>query len=811
MLSDLKFAIRSLLKTPGFAGVSVLILMLGIGAVTAVFSAVEAVLLRPLPFSRPSELYVVESAATTEAGLFAVPEFCAYRDQNHVWQGLAAITNFNTTLVDHGEAQFVQGIKISGTGFQMLGMRPVLGRLLVPDDDRPGAPQVAVIGAGLWQRSYGGKADVLGRTISVNGETRVIVGVSPADFILPIIGFHNEISVPIQTESDPVRHLHGSLHYLRVIGRLPAAISPAQGTADLQSVLQDLRRRFPAAYAGSGETHVSPLTEGIVGDSRPMLLTLLGVVGGLLLLASTNLAGLHLVRAIGRQREFAVRTALGASRARLIRLVIAESFVLAVVGGACGLVLADWGVHSLLSLIPADLPRGQEIRLNGTIFAFSAAISLAFGLAPGLAPIWLVARSDLRGAMAAGGRGSTGGQRQVRHWLASIQVALALALLACTALFVRSFWAASTQRLGFDASPRVLSLRLSLPTAGYADRAALARHYERLHDRLSRIPGVESVAATSLLPLAAGLATVQFSVTGQPVPREGDIPSANFRAISPDYLATLRVPLLAGRPFTERDDATRPLVVLVGATLANTFFPRHDAIGQRLQIQDTASGFRTAQIVGIVGDVKQGKVEDAPTFDLWLPYRQIDPVAVPWIRLRTYWVLRAGASWPVSEADLRRAIRAEDPGIAIASIHTLDQVAAGAVATRRFTVIIVGFFAATAVVLTIAGIYSVIAFGVAQRTREIGVRLALGAQAEEIFRLILREGWGIVLFGAPLGIAASLVLSQLISAQLYGVSPADPLALGAAVLLISAIAFIAGLIPARRAARVNPIEALRSN
>jgi putative ABC transport system permease protein len=809
MFFDLKYAIRSLFRSPGFTAVSVLILALGIGAITAVFSAVETVLLHPLPYSRPAELYCVHSATVNQVGLFSIPEYCTYRDQNRSFDGLAAVGSFSTNLMDHGEAQFIQGQRVSANLFDLLGARPAAGRLLVADDDRPGAARVAVISEGLWQRSFGGRADVVGRTVSIDGRSYDIVGVLPPGFILPIIGFHNDVCVPLQADADPMRYVHGSLNFLRVIGRVRPGMSQAQVLADMSGILKDLRLRYPKEYGGSGDNQLIPLTTQIVGDSRPMLLTLFGLVLALLLLAATNLAGLHVVRAIGRHHDFALRTALGASRGRLMRLVIAECLVLSVVGGLGGLVLADWGLKSLLSFVPADLPRGHDLGFNGSIFAFAAAVSLGFGLAPALAPVWLVSRVDLRGAIASGGPRTAGGQRRFRNFLASTQVALALALLACTALFLRSFWAVGAQRLGFEAT-HALTVRLTLPEAGYKDTDSLFRHYERLQARLVSIPGVTNVGATSLLPLVPGLANAQFKVPGRPPVPDADLPSANYRLVTPGFFAAMRIPLVQGRTFTEHDDREHPLALVISASMARAVFPHDDAIGQRLDIQDTATGYRTAQIVGVVGDVKEGKIEDAPAFEMYVPYRQMDPVAVLWLRYRTFWIFRGSLPPAAMESALRREIHAEDASIAISSVRTLEQVTDSALSARKFTLLIVGFFAATALILTIAGIYSVIAFGVAQRTREIGVRLALGAKAEQIFGLIIGEGLAIVGFGAPVGILASLLLSQLIAAQLYGVSPRDPWALAAAILMIAIVAFLACWLPARRASRVDPIVALRT-
>ncbi|HZZ18283.1 MAG TPA: ABC transporter permease [Opitutaceae bacterium] len=809
MISELRLAARSLLRTPGFTAISVLILAIGIGAVTAVFSAVEAVLLHPLPYSKPSELYCLQSAAFEQVGLFSLPEFCAYRDQNRTFKGIAAASTMSTNLVDEGEAQFVQGLKISAGAFDLLGTKATLGRLLLPSDDLPGAPRVGVISVSLWQRSFGGRADIIGRMVTINGNPCQIVGVLPAGFILPLTSFRNDVCIPLQADSDPARYVQGSLHFLRVFGRLAPGVTPAQALSDMAVIWKGLRTQYPSDYSGNGTNRLPGLAEQIVGDSRPMLLTLFGLVAALLLLASTNLAGLHLVRAISRQHDFALRTALGASRFRLMRAAVAESVVLAVVGGVAGLLIASWGLRSLISFLPANLPRAGDLQINGAIFAFAALVSLFFGLAPAFAPIWLATRVDLRSALAAGGRRTAGGPQRIRHLLASVQVALALALLVCTALFLRSFWAVSAQDLGFKAA-NTLTVRLSLPEVGYKDAARLTRLYDRLHPRLLSVPGVESVAATSLLPLVPGLATTQFFVTGKAPSQISEAPSANYRLVTPTFFDTMGIPLLQGRAFTDKDDVTHPLVVVIGAAIADAMFPNHDAVGQRIDIQDTAAGFRTATIVGISGNVKQTNIEDAATFDLYVPYRQMDPIAVAWLRYRTFWVLRGSAPAAALESALRREVHAEDSSIALSSVQTLAQVDEAALASRRFTLLIVGFFAASALLLTIAGIYSVIAFGVAQRTREIGVRIALGAKAQQVFGLVLFEGLVIVAIGAPAGLLASLGLSRLIAAQLYGVSPHDPLAMTAAVVMIVFVAFAACWFPARRASRVDPMVALRA-
>jgi putative ABC transport system permease protein len=812
MLSDFKFGLRALLSAPGFAFAAVLILALGIGANTAVFSVVDAALLRPLPYSHPENLYAIGSSAQSQFGFFNIPEFCDYRDRNRSFQGLAAVGTFNTSLVDQGEAQFVQGLRVSAGLFPMLGARPEAGRLLVPDDDRAGAPRVAVIGYGLWQRLYGGRSDAVGRIVSLSGQPHTIVGVLPPGFLLPVNGNNGDVCVPLQAESDPMRHQRTSLHFLFVFGRIAPGLSPAQATGDLRGVLRDLRRTFPEQYVGSGENQVTPLIDKIVGDVRPLLLTLLGVVATLLLLASANLAGLLLVRTMGRQREIAIRAALGSSRLALVRLLLAECSLLAGAGGLAGLWLAHWGLRALLTFIPAGLPRVHEVHFDGAIFAFAAAVALAAGLAPALVPIWFFSRADLRNAISAGGRSSTGGpgQKRLRHVLATFQVALALALIVCAGLFLRSFWVAGAERLGFQPE-HALAVRLSLPEAGYPDRAALIRFDRQLQGRLAAIPGVTTVGATSLLPLTTGLSTAEFRVVGRPPPRTADVPSANYRVITPNFFDAMGIRLLRGRSVDERDDDNHPLAVVVNATLADAFFPDHRVLGQRLWVDDTATGGRTLEIVGVVANVKQGKMEDPPSYDLYVGYGQMTSVAAPWIRYRTFWVLRSAGQPQAIEGAVRREIRALDPGVPVASVHTLDQVIESARAVRRFSLIVIGFFAATALLLTVAGIYAVLAYGVVQRTREIGVRLALGATRRQVLSLIFQEGLGLVATGTGLGLATALSLSPLIAAQLYRVPPDDPTTLIGAVLLLFAIGFFACWVPARRAAQTDPLVALHAD
>ncbi|HET7538051.1 MAG TPA: ABC transporter permease [Candidatus Didemnitutus sp.] len=809
MISDLKFALRGLWKTPGTSLSFVFILALGIGANTAVFSVVEAVLLRRLPYERPSELVSVHSAAFNEVGLFHIAEFCEYRDRQHAFAGVSALGTFNTNLVDNGEALLIQGLKVSPNLFDLIGLKPQRGRLLTPDDERPDAPKVAVISYEFWQSHFGGSDDVIGRSVRLSGELRTIVGVFPAGFVMPLNGYHNEVVVPIQPDLEKYRHDHNAVHSLRVAARLAPGVDTKLALADLDRVLSSLRRDIPAVYASYDKNTIVPLAEDISGDVRPILATLLGLVASLLLLACANLAGLLLVRGIGRRRELAIRSALGSSRGQLLRLLLAECLVLTVAGGIAGGLLAQWGLDSLLALLPPGVPRAAGIHFNGAVLAFTFIVSLVAGVLPGLLPLWSFSRTDLRDAISTSTRGSTSGagMNRTRRSLVTVQIALAVALLACSGLFLRSFVAVGLERPGADPA-HTLTARLSQPDAGYPDREALWRFERELRTRLAGLPGVESVGATSLLPLAPGLATTNFVVTGREIPKQSDLPSANYRLVSPGFFEALGVRLISGRLLAETDDQTHPLSVVVGANLAHKYFPGQDAVGRQIEIDDSPSGRRKFQIVGVVADVKQTKIDEAPTLDLYVPFQQMEPPAVPWIRLRTYWVMRASLPASTIEAAFRREVKAMDASIPVTSVMTMEQVADRSLAVRRFTLVIVGVLTGTALLLTVAGIYSVMAYGVAQRTREIGVRLALGASVGMILRQVLREGLLLMAGGAVLGTLAALGLSRLIAAQLYKTSPNDPITLLAAVGVLFVVGLLACLLPARRATRVSPLVAM---
>ena len=808
---DFRFALRQLRKSPAFTLVAILTLALGIGANVAIFSVVNAVLLRPFAFSEPEKLiWIWSQRPQTMRGNFTLPEFCDYRDQNTLLEGLAAIASYNANLTDQSEAERVQGVRLSANIFQILGVQPLLGRVLDAADDRPGAPPVALISHGLWTRRYGKQPGIIGTNVTLNGEPRMIVGVLPPDFVLP--NLDSEVVVPLQPESDPRRNARNSVNFLRMVGRIKPGVTVEQAHAELDSIRQNLRRQYPDVYAGKIGVVTVPLTEEIVGNTRNMLITILGAVAALLLIACVNLAGMSLARAAARQRELAVRSALGATRTQLVRLLLAESAVLALGGGALGFFLATWGSSALVSLVPTDLPRIRDLAIDLRVLIFTgSSILLAAGVC-GLAPAWLLSRTDLRDALASGGRGSAGGstQSRLRRWLVAGQVGLALVLLASAGLFLRSFALLSKEHPGFDPQ-NVLTVRLSLPPPGYPDRAALVNLSEKLLPRMAALPGVESAAFVSLLPLAPGLSSIPFTVADRP-PATGDAkPTANYRIITPGYISAMRIPLRNGRDFTDEDNGDRPPVALISAPLAQKFFSDRSPIGQRLLLDDTDGSPRPVEIVGVIGEVKQEKLEIPAASDIYLPLRQVPKENVPFLRNYSFWILRTSIPPAGLEASVRHEIRAVDPSVPSSGVRTMEQMLAGALATRRFSLFLVGLFAATALFVAAAGLYAVIAYGVGQRTREIGLRLALGATHGGVLRMILTEGLRLVLGGIVIGFIAAFALVKLISSQLYGVSARDPLSLILVTALLAIISLLACLLAAHRALRIDPAIALRAD
>jgi predicted permease len=810
VFQDIRFSLRALRKSPGFSLVAVITLALGIGATIATFSVVNAVLLRPFAFSQPERLlWIYSERSDNPRTNFSLPEYCDYRDQATSFDGLAGVASFNPSFGDSGPPERVQGVRMSASAFSILGVRPLLGRTLIAEDDRNGARGVVLISYGLWSRRYARDPAVIGRAVNLNGETREIVGVLPASFALP--NLDTEIVVPLQPDADPRRNVRNSVNFLRMVGRLKPNVMVQQAHAELEAIRQNLQRQYPGIYTGKIGLTLVPLTEEIVMNIKSVLLTIFCAAGAVLLVGCVNLAGISLSRAAARQRELAVRTSLGATRGQLTRLLLTESFLLALVGGSLGILFEAWGQKALLRLVPTDLPRIESFSVDWTVLLFAGALIFIAALACGLVPAWLLSRSDLRDALVSSGRGSTGGslQSRLRTWLVSSQIALALVLLANAGLLLRSFMRLSSEQPGFDCT-NVQTIRFSLPQTGYDDVATIVHFFDQLHSRGSAINGIKSNALVSILPLAPkSISFVHFTRPDRPPARPDDTPSTNYRIVTPEYFRTIGIPLLDGRNFTESDDTEHPPVAIVSTIVAKNHFPDRSPIGQRILVDDTDGDPRQVEIIGIVGPVKQTNLETPAQADMYLPLRQMPKDGVPWLRNSAYWIVKTSGGATGLERLLHDAIQDVDPNIAIGTVRPMSEAVAAALAARRFSLLLVGSFAAVALFLAAAGLYAVISYGIQQRNREISVRLALGATRATILGMIFKQGAVLLAGGIIVGLAIALALAKLVASQMYGVSEHDPFSFAAVGLLLSVISFLACGIAARRAMNIDPIVSLR--
>ena len=805
---DVRYGLRTMLRQPVFTGVAVLALALGIGGNTAIFSLVNAILLRQLPFRQPEQLVWV-SARRADSGKypFTLPDFIDYRDQNRSLDGIAAFANWSVNLTDRGDPERLQGLRISANSFQMLGVEAVVGRALLPADDTPGQERVVVLSHGLWQRRFGADPQMVGKTLTLNGAGYTVVGILPPQFFFPIR--EAELAIPLAPDADPWRGVRTSVNFLRALARLKPGVTREQAEADLTAVAQRLRRQYPVANAQKLGVTLSPLHEEVVGNFRLALWVLLGSVGVVLLMTCVNLANLALARGVARHREMAIRTALGATRRRLVRQLATESLLLAGLGGAAGLLLASYGVDLLLALGPASLPRAAEVGVDFRVLGFTLALSILAGVAFGLAPAWQATRVDLHDELKESGRGGAGGARQnrARGLLVVSEIALSLVLLVGAGLLAKSFFRLQSVDPGFEAR-NVLVIRLSLPKAQYPNRAAATAFYEKLRPRLSSLPGVETVGVVHALPLSGVFASIPFTIEGRATAPDEAL-RADYRLVSTGYFRALRIPLLAGREFSEGDTALTGSVAMISRSLAHRYWPSGNPLGAHLMIDDNDQGPRPVEIVGVVGDVKHLSLDEEPAPHIYLPIHQAHEDAVVWLTNNQYWLLRTVVDPSTLAAAARREIQAVDREVPASSIRTMDQYLAASVAPRRFNLWLLTVFAGAALVLAGTGLYGVISCGVAQRRREIGIRMALGAQARDVLKLVIGQGMAMALGGVALGLLAALGLTRLLTSLLFSVSSTDPPTLLATAGLLMFVALLACWIPARRAMRVDPMVALR--
>jgi putative ABC transport system permease protein len=793
---DLRYGMRSLLKKPGFTLTAVIALALGIGANTAIFSVINGVLLRSLAYRDADSIVMVwerNFQRSRSQNSVSPANFLDWQKQSTSFEQVAASWDTRINLTSGGEPEEIQVQRVSADFFPVLGVPPRLGRSFTRDEDVPGANLIVILSHELWQTRFGGNPAIVGQSITASGRTFTVLGVMPP-------GFHflnSQVKAWIPLALDPANDWRKQGRYLRSVARLKSGIQLQQAQAELDGIAKRLERDYPDYNKGWG-VNLVPMHEQIVGDIRPVLLVLLAAVAFVLLIACANVANLLLSRAASRQKELALRAALGAGRTRLIRQMLTESVLLAVMGGALGVFLAYWGIQLLLAFAPDNIPRLNEITIDPRVLGFTLAVSLLTGLIFGLVPALQSSRPDLSDALKEGVRGSSGGSRVVRNLFVVAEIALALVLLVGAGLMLRSFFQLHQVKTGFD-TDNVLTMRVQLPIAKYPQPQQRAGFFKRAQERLAALPGVKSVGAISYLPLTGLASSTVFNLASQPELPPSESPGTEVRIITPGYFGAMGIPLLKGRTFDERDGADSRVLV-INETLARKFFPGQDPIGQRLIINWEPKV--ADEIVGVVGDVKETALQEEPNPAIYWPHPR-EPYQF------MNFVLRAAIDPAHLSAAATKEIHALDPDQPVADIRALDQVVAKSIARPRFNALLLASFAGVALILASVGIYGVMNYSATQRTHEVGIRMALGATRADIMRLVVGNGMLLTLIGIGIGVAASLMLTRVMASLLFGVTATDvPTFLGVSVVL-AAVALIANYIPARRATRVDPVIALR--
>jgi predicted permease len=804
---DVRGALRRLGKTPGFTIVALVTLALGIGANTALFSVVHAVLLQSLPFKDPERLYWIWSRHTsTDRYPFQVPEFCDYRDQNRTMEAVAGFANWSANLTGDGPAERLVGLRVSDNFFDLLGVPAAVGRSLQPGDDEPGNEKVVVLAHGLWQRRFGGDPAVVGSRLTLNGEPFTVVGVLPRSFFFPVRDI--ELAVPLAPDKDPWRQNRESTNFIRILGRARAGVSRVQIADDWNAVAARLQKEFPKSYIRKKGVLALPYRDELVRNFSQALWVLQGAVALLLLIACANLANLMLVRGAGRRKEMAIRQALGASQARLARQLLVESALLALGGALLGALFAFWAVPALVALSPAAMPRAREIQLSLPVLVFTAGAAVLSAVGFGLLPALRTARVDPNRDLKAEGRGGSGSadERRLRGTSVVAQVALMMVLLIGAGLLLQSFRAVTRVEPGFDSG--VLTVRLSLPRTSYGELASVSRFYRELESRVLALPGVVSVGASNHVPLNGALASADYKVADRPPASEDQLPTAQYRMVTPAYFETMGIPLLAGRAFGDDDREGGALVAVISEALARQSFPGRDPVGLHLMVADNPEGFRSMEVVGVAGDVKHTSLEADVLPHLYVPYHQTHRQLLVWLSLNQFLVVRA-ASDPLALADsVRREVSAADARVAAADVRTTGFYVDNASAARRYSLVLLAVFAAVALVMAAVGIYGVVSYAAARRTRETGVRLALGATTRDILAQVLGEGVKRTAVGIGVGLVAALAASRALQGLLYGVGATDPVTYGGVIVVLLSVALGASFLPAWRAARLDPSTAL---
>ena len=798
-LRDLRYALRTLGRNPGFACVSILALALGVGANSAIFTVVQSVLLRPLAFPQPEKLILVLER-NLKAGFpqfsLSPGNYLDYRDHNHTLSGFAAFSGQGLNLSGGAQPERLRGTRVTREFFDVLGVKPALGRPFTAEEGEFGAQHVAIISHGLWQRRFGGAGDVLGRQMKMNEEMYTVIGVMSADFRFPS---RTEVWTPLTMNARNWEQRGG--HYLSGVARLKNGSSITAAQADLNQIAARAEREHPASNLG-WDTTLKGLQESVVGRIRPLVLTLMAAVGFVLLIACVNLANLLLSRSAARRREIGIRNALGAGRWRLVRQLLTESVLLSSIGAALGLALAWAGARLLVNVNANILPRAKEISLDATVVLFTIAVAGLTGVLFGLAPAFHMAKTDLAAAFREGGRGNSIGFRRnaLRSALVVGEVALALVLLCGAGLLMRSFYRLQGVDPGFDPHD-VLTFRTNLPGAKYKTDEQQEGFYTRALERMRALPGVTMAGAAQIFPLAGDDYILSFVQVGKPPVAQGNEPSAAFYAATPGYFGALRIPLKSGRDFTEHDRANAPQVAIISEAMARQFYPNENPIGQRLLIGGDRE--KPSEIVGVVGDVRDEGLESKGRPAMYRPAAQTPFTAM-------YFGVRTERDPAAAIAGVREVIRELDAELPLDAVGTVDGLVETSLSQRRFSMLLMGSFAGLALLLAMVGIYGVMSYSVTQATQEIGIRMALGAKRGDVLRIVL--GYAAVLMGAGIvvGVAAALGTGRVLASQLFEVKSYDPVTYGLVGAVLAATALAACLIPACRAMRVDPVIALRN-
>ncbi|HYY58666.1 MAG TPA: ABC transporter permease [Pyrinomonadaceae bacterium] len=796
---DLSFGLRMLLRKPAFTAMTILALALGIGANTAVFSVVNAILLRPLPYKDSDSLVLLreKSRQLPEASV-SFPNFLDWKERNQVFEQMAIFRDQSYNLTGPDESERISASEVSAGLFPVLGVEPILGRAFLPEDDKPGANPVAIISHGLWQRRFGADRGLVERALTLDGKSFIVVGVMPPGFDFPQ---KIDLWIPVGLSADKImkRESHPGF---TAIARLRPGIGLERARTDMQLIARQLGEQYPATNK-EADVLVFSLYERTFQDIRPTLLILLGAAGFVLLIACANMANLMLAQAAARHKEIAIRLALGATRLRLIRQLLTESMLLAVAGGVLGLMLVFWSIDLIVAALPENIPRMKEVSVDGRVLSFTLLVSLLTGIVFGLAPAIRASRPNLNESLKEGG-GRAGGdfrRHRVHRFLVVSEMALALMLLIGAGLMIGSFL--SLQKVDPGLNPRdVLTMQVSLPQPKYSEGRLQTAFFRQVLERIETLPGVEATGLVTPLPLGGEGFSLSFTVEGQPAASPGDQPSADCAMINPHYFRSMGIPILKGRPFTDRDEKEAPGVVIIDETLAAQFWPNEDPLGKRLKLGGPDSKSPWLSIVGVGGHVKNNGLDAPSRMELYLPYSQ-----KPYFYMTL--LVRTTSDHNSMAAGMRNAVRAVDQDQSVYNVRSMENILADSIAPRRVSMFLLTIFAAVALILAAIGIYGVMSYSVAQRTREIGIRMALGAQRADVLKLVLRQGMVPALLGILIGLAAAFVLTRLMSSLLYGVSATDPAIFAATTMLLASVALVACYIPARRATKVDPMVALR--